>query len=152
MKNTSLPLLLLLLTLQNCSPVEKRQPEIKMTDPHSFSMPGEARVTHLQWKADVDFKTHVIQATATWEIKRTGDADVIILDTKGLNIHKVTLDNNKPAEFRLGQLDSLLGRALAILIHPNTRAIKIEYETTPNAEALQWLEPSQTAGKTQPFL
>ena len=30
--------------------------------------------------------------------------------------------------------------------------IKINYETTPNCTALQWLSPSQTAGKTHPYM
>ena len=121
-------------------------------DPHSFSKPSEAVVTHLKWTANVDFSKQVIHATASWMIKKTPDADIILLDTKGLNITKVTLNDGTPAEFRLADPDSLLGRALAVLIRPDTRQINIEYETSPEGEALQWLTPAQTAGKKQPFL
>lgn len=136
--------------LESCNPVEK--PESMSQDPHSFSTPSAARVTHLRWKAVVDFDDSVIQATATWDIESTKDTDIIILDTKGLVIRKVTLDENKPTEFRLSDPDSLLGQALAIMIQPGTKQINIEYQTTPEAEALQWLAPQQTAGKQHPFL
>jgi aminopeptidase N len=48
--------------------------------------------------------------------------------------------------------DSLLGQALAITITPATKNVAITYTTSPDAEALQWLTPSQTAGKKDPFL
>jgi len=38
------------------------------TDSHSFAKPNEARVTHLNWKAFIDFDTKIIKATATWSI------------------------------------------------------------------------------------
>ena len=31
-------------------------------------------------------------------------------------------------------------------------SVTVEYETSPNSSALQWLEPEQTAGKKQPYL
>lgn len=136
--------------VESCKPVEK--PESMPQDPHSFSTPADARVNHLRWKAIVDFDSRVIQATASWEISSTPDADVIILDTKGLIIKKITLDEDRPTEFRLAEPDSLLGRGLAIMIQPGTKRINIEYQTAPEAEALQWLSPQQTAGKLFPFL
>ncbi|MEJ7643180.1 MAG: M1 family metallopeptidase [Chryseolinea sp.] len=152
MKNITLPFILLLIIFNNCTPVEKREHETMLTDPHSFSIPANARVSHLKWTATVDFESRIIKATATWEIKASPGEDLIILDTKGLSISKVTLDDNKPGEFRLAEVDSLLGQALAIMIHPDTKRISIDYQTAPGAEALQWLQPSQTAGKKDPFL
>jgi leukotriene A-4 hydrolase/aminopeptidase len=123
-----------------------------LTDPHSFSIPAQVRVTHLRWTAAVDFASKTIKATATWEIKATSGEDRIILDTKGLSISKVTIGENKTTEFQLSEPDSLLGQALTIMIDPDTKVVNIEYQTTPGAEALQWLQPSQTAGKKEPFL
>lgn len=121
-------------------------------DPHSFAKPSDAKVTHLNWKANVNFDTKKISATATWDIETTPDADIILLDTKGLTIQKVTLDSIRPTEFRLADEDPILGRSLAILIKQGTKKISIQYETDPSAEALQWLNPQQTAGKKFPFL
>lgn len=143
---------LLLIFIWNCTAPEKQETDTTIMDPHSFSKPSEAAVTHLTWKAAVDFQKRIIHATASWQIKVAPDADIIVLDTKGLDIRKVTLDDGKPAEYRLADPDSILGRALAILIRPNTKQIHIEYDTSPDGEAVQWLEPSQTAAKKNPFL
>ncbi|HPM30748.1 MAG TPA: M1 family metallopeptidase [Chryseolinea sp.] len=121
-------------------------------DIHSFAQPEEARATHLHWTANVDFETKTIAAVASWSIEKKADADVIIFDTKGLNIEKITLDNDAPTTFKLTEYDSLLGQGLAVLIQSNTKQVNIYYQTSPEAEAIQWLKPQQTAGKKFPFL
>ena len=145
--------LILLPILLNCTSSVKSQEETAVTtDPHSYALPSDARVKHLSWKATVDFHTKKITARATWDIESYGDADLLTLDTKGLTITRVLLDGDKPGEFRLSDADAILGQALAILIQPSTKKVSIEYETSPEAEALQWLAPAQTAGKKEPFL
>jgi leukotriene-A4 hydrolase len=141
------------LALVACStnkPMEKQT--VTAPDPHSFSLPDEAKATHLSWKADVDFSTKTINGIATWTIEATPDADIIMFDTKGLKITKVTLDDDQPAEFKVSQIDPVLGEGLAILIKPETKKVTIHYQTGAGAEALQWLDPQQTAGKKYPFL
>lgn len=138
------------LMFENCKPVEK--PQSMSQDPHSFSVPSDARVNHLRWKAIIDFDLGVIRATASWDISGAPDADIILLDTKGLVVKSITLDDAQPTEFRFAEPDSLLGTALAIMIRPGTKRVNIDYQTSPEAEALQWLLPQQTAGKKHPFL
>jgi leukotriene-A4 hydrolase len=128
------------------------QKTIATEDPHSFSRPSEAKVTHLNWKATVDFGAKTITALAAWDIEAKADADIILFDTKDLTISKITLDNDKPTEFRLAQNDTIMGKALAVMIKPGTKKVNIYYKTDPSAEALQWLSPAQTAGKKHPFL
>ena len=111
------------------------------TDPHSFSVPSEAKVTHLHWVANVDFSRKVIGATATWDVQFADGAQEIVFDTKGLTIKSVSLDNGAQAEFSLEEADSLLGQALRISVDNDTRSISIKYETQPAAEAVQWLDP-----------
>jgi leukotriene-A4 hydrolase len=136
-----------------CGTTPKQEIKTMKQDPHSFSQPDEAVVKHLSWKAKVNFDTKTIQASATWTIDAKPDADVVLFDTKDLNIKKVTLDGQQqPAEFKLAEKDSILGQALAVLIKPGTKKLTIDYETSPGAEALQWLSPQQTAGKKYPFL
>jgi leukotriene-A4 hydrolase len=146
-------LLLTAMAFAACS-TNKTMEKLTVTapDPHSFSLPDEAKSTHLSWKADVDFQGKTINGVATWTIDVKPDADVIIFDTKDLNISKVTLDNDQPAEFKLAEKDSLLGEALAVLIKPDTKKVSIHYQTSKGAEALQWLDAQQTAGKKFPFL
>jgi aminopeptidase N len=121
-------------------------------DPHSFSVPSKARVTHLHWNANIDFTRKVIEATATWDIQVSPGEQEIVFDTKGLSIKNVSLDDGTQTEFSLDSADVLLGEALRIQLDNKTKSISIEYETQPGAEAVQWLEPQQTAGKEKPFL
>ncbi len=121
-------------------------------DPHSFSRPNDARGTHLSWKANVDFKSKIISATATWDIEASDDAKEVIFDTKGLSIEKVTDNGGKDVKFELGESDPILGQFLSVSINKDIRRVSITYRTSPEAEALQWLAPSQTAGKSSPFL
>lgn len=125
---------------------------MKEQDPHSYAIPTEAELKHLDWNATVDFDSKTIRGTAAWEIETNGSADSIRLDTKDLAIKSVTLDDGVATQYRLANADPILGQALVIAIKPGTKVVRIEYETSPQAEALQWLSPQQTAGKSSPFL
>lgn len=120
-------------------------------DVHSYSEPNKARVTHLNWDAVVDFDNKVIQATANWDIQTSKDASKIVFDIYGLDIKSVRVDG-ADTPFEIGSFDKELGSSLSINITPSAKQVSVIYETGDQAKALQWLEPSQTAGKEQPFL
>jgi len=125
----------------------------EVDDAHSFARPDEAAVTHLNLTIDVDFEKKIISGITRYTIENKKGVDKIILDTKGLNIIKATLDDSDAdTPFELGQTVEHLGEPLAITITPETKFINIHFETQPGAEALQWLDPQQTAGKKLPFL
>lgn len=127
--------------------------ETPVKDVHTYAIPEEAVVKHLNWNAFVSMESHDILATASWNIEASADAKKIVFDTRGLNIKKITLDNDTTAvKYELADLDSVLGSALTVPITSATKKVTIEYSTSKDARALQWLEPSQTAGKKKPFL
>ena len=153
MKSSALYFTLFLTALIfSCQPEVKQELIIMEQDPHSFSKPSDARVTHLNWKAKVDFTTKTIEAVASWNIAAAEGHKAIIFDTKELNIEKVTLNNSESADYTVGETDPLLGQSLTVTIKPDTKTVSIFYKTNPAAEALQWLSPQQTAGKEHPFL
>lgn len=125
---------------------------MKASDTHSFARPTEAVVTHLSWDAHVNFELKKIQATATLTVKTSADAKQLVLDTKELTINSVMNGNNEALNYILGERVPHLGAPLTIDITPKTKNVIIAYETSEEAEALQWLEPSQTTDKTYPFL
>lgn len=149
---TKLSYVLVVYLLIACQPKKTIETVMKPTDPHSYAQPAEARVKHLHWKAAVDFDKKIINAVATWTIEANADADLITFDTKGLSIEKVTLNNNTPTEYKLADAHAILGQALAVMLKPGTAEVSITYHTSPDAEALQWLNAQQTAGKKHPFL
>ena len=121
-------------------------------DPHSYARPWEVAVRHLELDLTVDFARRVLtgRADLTLDPERTGDR--LVLDAKGLAVGRVTLDKGVPTDFVLGPEDPVLGQALTVLLHPETRVVHVEYTSAPEAAALQWLEPEQTAGGEHPFL
>ncbi len=132
-------------------------------DPHSFSRPDEVAVRHLELDLTVDFPNRRLSGSATLTIERghlnapsgTGApaAGTLRLDSRDLEIAAVYLDSSTtPAPFTLAPAVPILGQELAIALAPETRTVRIDYRTRPEAGALQWLTPEQTAGGKTPFL
>ncbi|MGI9542850.1 MAG: M1 family metallopeptidase, partial [Cyclobacteriaceae bacterium] len=134
---------------------DEKQPVVYVKDPHSYAEPENVRVTHLDWEASVNFEDKVIAGVASLTLEPKSSAKELALDTKDLIIEKVTVgpkDNGAEIEFELAGTKPVLGSALIIQLDEATSQIHVYYKTSPNAEALQWLAPEQTAGKNQPFL
>ena len=143
--------LVVALFVGGCGRLQQNENPMTRKDPHSYAMPAEARVAHLHWQANVNFDSKTIDAVADWTIENES-ADTIRFDTKDLNIRSVKLDKGEKAAFRMGKQDPIFGEELAVSIKPDTKRVTIEYTTSQDAEALQWLNAQQTAGKTSPFL
>ena len=124
-----------------------------MHDVHSFSRPREISVRHLSLDLIADFETQRLRGSATLDLEHHAPAAEVVLDTRDLTIHRVTIDDGgDPVAFSLGQPVKFMGQALRIPVEANTRRVRVEYETSPEAAAVQWLTPGQTAGKRHPFL
>ncbi|HYG16681.1 MAG TPA: M1 family metallopeptidase [Bacteroidia bacterium] len=123
-----------------------------INDPHSYSKPGDVAVKHLHLNLVADFATKTLEGYAELQLINYAQAQELWLDSKDLTIKKITLDDGSEAKYELGNNDSILGQSIRIDIKPTTQKVKVEYRTSPHAEALQWLEPQQTAGKKHPFL
>jgi len=121
-------------------------------DPHSFARPEEVQVTHLDLYLDVDFAARQLVGRASLTVDDRTGAGRLLLDTRGLDVRAVTLDDGTPAEFSLGEEVEHLGRPLEIALPPGIGVVHVDYATSPDAAALLWLTPEQTAGGEHPFL
>ncbi|HEU0178429.1 MAG TPA: M1 family metallopeptidase [Blastocatellia bacterium] len=126
-------------------------------DAHSYSNPEQVRVRHVALNLDVLFDHKILKGLATLTIERTqAGADTLKLDTQDLKIISVLASSDgtgfAPAQFTLGAADKILGAPLTIQLPPQATKVAIEYETSPNASGVQWLEPAQTAGKKYPYV
>ena len=125
-------------------------------DVHSHARPEIARVGHVDLDLTADFDRKVLSGTATLDISGRAGADQIILDVRNLDIESVSDGAGRALTWRLSASDPILGQALEIELPPlsagETRKLVINYATRPDAAALQWLNPSQTAGGEQPYL
>src|SRR5690242_180340 len=156
------------MTLTGCKPAEKAPgnaatpvadtqpiPPILLTpeaqDVHSYANPREARVTHVSLDLQANFVDHVLAGTATLDVAAEPNAQKIVLDTDHLTISKVTDGAGQALHYQLGQSDPIHGAPLTVQLG-QARTITIDYQTAPDAKALQWLAPEQTLGKKYPFL
>jgi len=107
---------------------------------------------------DVDFEKSQLRGTATLELDRVDpNSRELVLDTRDLQIDSVKTapagsDDFRTTRFVLDRRDDELGSALRIAMPRDAARVRIAYATTPQASGLQWLQPSQTAGKHTPFL
>jgi leukotriene-A4 hydrolase len=131
-------------------------------DLSSFSKPDEAVVTHLDWVLSVDFDEQRLDAKVTYTVKKIRpDITRVILDTANLEIIGVQSTDGNPLDFTLDLVvrnKEHLGRQLEVQLPEQQQGegdsviIMIIYQTTTQCSALQWLPPSQTAGKQFPYL
>ena len=130
---------------------------ITKDDKFTYSNYDEVRLTHIDLNLDVNFDAKVLDGIATLDFERVKlSADTLVLDIKDLLIKSVRLfDGARPlesVEYVIGDADPVLGQSLTIPLTDKTDKVLISYRTSPKAEGLQWLSPSQTAGKKKPYL
>ena len=141
--------------LSGCAPkIEEVNSQVSAAkDIHSYANPAEARVRHLELNLQVNFEKRTLSGTVTHLIEGKGR---VVFDTKDLRIEKAEASKNgqdfQPATYKLGAADKILGTPLEVILPEGDRYLRISYETSPTAFALQWLTPQQTAGKQAPYL
>src|SRR5688500_1418640 len=121
-------------------------------DMHSFARPAEARVTHVALDLRADFDARVLSGRATLSLERAPGAREVVVDTRDLTIEGVQAPDGTRLDFSLGAADEHLGQPLTVTLPEGVREVVVAYRTSPGAAALQWLQPAQTAGRTQPYL
>ena len=132
-------------------------------DPHSYGNPEHVQIQQFELDLKVDFEKRRLSGLVILDILRqegAPDALTLDLDTRGLTIEEVDVhrldpvrfDPFKPVPFHLSPVDPILGSKLSIELTPAAMQVRIRYHTSPDAQALQWLDPGHTAGKKQPFL
>ena len=120
-------------------------------DPHSYADSEQPRARHLRLRLAVDFATRRLEGTAALELGAPSGG-LLDLDSKGLDVLEVTTARGEPVPFELGAEQPILGRRLRLVLPDGTREVRLRYRTSPDAPALQWLSPEQTAGGSHPFL
>jgi leukotriene-A4 hydrolase len=125
-------------------------------DVFSFSRHDEVQVTHLELDLKVNFKQQILEGFAVIKYKvNQPDAKRLVLDTRDLKIKRVeslTDQKNNKLLWRKGDSIAGLGTELIIDIPSDHSAVKIQYQTLPQASGLQWLSPEKTSGKKAPYL
>ena len=113
-------------------------------DPSSFANISEALITHVELELTCNFEQKIIYGRSTYTYQSLTKR-VLILDTNHLEI----LTCSSP--FSLSSEHPVYGKALHISLDSETGTFTITYKTTRFATAVQFLSPSQTAGKVHSF-
>ncbi|MBI4424208.1 MAG: M1 family metallopeptidase [Elusimicrobia bacterium] len=125
-------------------------------DVHSYAQPELVRVEHADLDLSVGFEDKTLRGSVVLRIRRLSTDAPLVLDSRDLLVSAVSASADgktfSPVPFVTGNADAILGTPLTIELPPRASHVRLDYATSPNASALQWLEPVQTAGKTYPFL
>ena len=120
-------------------------------DPHSWNDDAQPETERVEWEARVDLARCVLDGVATLHFRRPGEGP-LDLDTRGLSIEVVEDGDGRSLPWTLHEPDRILGSRLEVRLPARTSSVRIRYRTSPNASALQWLSPEQTADRRFPYL
>jgi len=120
-------------------------------DIHSYARPDEVRVRHVSLDLALDFDAKVARGTCTLTLQRLAKTAPLWLDCDGLRISSIVSRAGESLAYEIGKPDPNLGSSLRIELPAGVDIVRIAYETSNEAGALQWLAPEQTSG-TKPFL
>ena len=126
-------------------------------DPYSYAQPDQVKVTHLDLDLKLDFPHKLLHGRATLSLDWVNPkAASLVLDTRDLKIASVEgIDAKGHASalsYAMAPRDKQLGSKLTIAAPTHPAKVRIVYDTSPQASGLQWLTPTQTADKRQPFM
>ncbi len=125
-------------------------------DEFTYARPTEARVTHVALDLDLDFEGRRVEGVATLDVEAAQGATEIVLDSNGLVIGGITDGNGNALNYTIGESQPEKGEPITVtlgeLTGPALQQVVITYASGPDAEALQWLDPEQTAGGEYPYV
>ncbi|ODQ82046.1 hypothetical protein BABINDRAFT_6659 [Babjeviella inositovora NRRL Y-12698] len=126
-------------------------PEI---DPSTNSNYLSFDIQHTAFDWDVSFTTKTLSGSVTHTLAAKTAVNSIRLDTSYLNVTAVSV-NGATVPFTIGARTEPLGAPLTVqyAAQPAEKlSLRLEYATTAECTALQWLEPEQTDGGEFPYL
>lgn len=131
-------------------------------DYFTYANTDEFVAQHLALDLDVDFEAKTLHGSVVLTMKVLDtSASRIFLDTRDIAVESVVFlganETTEVAAYQMSTADAVKGTALVIAVPENIKGepeveIRIQYETSPNASALQWLPPELTAGGKHPMM
>lgn len=111
---------------------------------------SQGQIKHIDFRIRTDFAARVLDVEATYQLNGpvTGSFH---LDTFKLDV-RTAHANGRALQWEMGAHDEDLGSRLTLSGLHNDPAFTLTFRTSPEATALQWTDPAQTAGGKHPFL
>lgn len=119
-------------------------------DPTSYADLSQGRIQHIDFHIQTDFDTRTlgIQATYQLDAPRRGP---LFLDTYKIDLQKAHV-NGRALKWEFDTRNESLGARLHLKDLDGDTSFTLEFRTSPDATALQWLNAAQTLGGEHPFL
>ncbi len=120
-------------------------------DPHSFTDLDQGRIAHMNLDLNVDFGSSRIQGAAECQLAEAAGGP-LDMDSRDLEIQAITAADGTSLDFDTDHTDEIIGTRLRVQLPEGTMSFTVKFLTSPDASALQWLEPAQTDGGKHPYL
>lgn len=119
-------------------------------DPSSYTDLSQGKIKHILFRIGVNFSTHTLEIEATYQMQEPVYGS-LFLDSYQIDLQAARVNDRKLA-WEFDAQDEILGERLHLTGFEGDSAFTLTFRTSPEARALQWLNPAQTAGGDYPFL
>jgi len=119
-------------------------------DPASYTDLSQGKIKHIHFRIGVDFSTRTLALEATYQMQEPVQGS-LYLDTFKLGLQEARAGDRELA-WEFDAQDDILGDRLHVQGLEGDSTFTLTFRTSPEARALQWLNASQTAGGSHPFL
>jgi aminopeptidase N len=118
-------------------------------DPASYADLTQGKIKHINFRIGVDFSTRMLEIEANYQMHEPLQGS-LYLDSYKIDLQQARTDG-RALEWEFDATDEILGERLH-LKGLEEDSFTLTFRTSPEARALQWLNASQTAGGSDPFL
>jgi len=119
-------------------------------DPASYADLSQGKIQHIDFHIGVDFATCSLGIEAKYQLQEPVHGS-LYLDAFKIDLQQARADGRK-LEWEFDTQDDILGERLHLKGLEGDSSFTLTFRTSPEARALQWLNASQTAGGSHPFL
>jgi len=123
---------------------------MEIKDPTSYADPAQGKIKHIDFRIGVDFSTRTLEIEARYQLQESVQGS-LYLDSFKIDLEGARTDGRE-LDWEFDAKDDILGERLHLKGLEGASAFTLVFRTSPEARALQWLNPTQTAGGNYPFL
>ena len=102
----------------------------RATDSHTLSNYQDVTITNSHLNLKVDFENKILKGFVTHDFIKKTDTNILVLDSKYLEIDSVTDGIGNKLNYELGKFDELLGTAVKIQLLEDSKKVTLFYNTT----------------------
>ena len=123
---------------------------MEFKDPASYTDLSQGKIQHIDFHINVDFSTRTFDIEARYQLQEPLNGS-LFLDSFRIDLKEARTNQGK-LEWEFDPEDEILGQRLHLKGFERDSTFTLNFRTSPEARALQWLNASQTAGGSEPFL